>query len=166
MYKVELSLRPSPLALKHLAHITISRRKIYEETIVLSLHVGPLFAAGGFSAGGGPKVEIFGGYSYLCGDTLDGVNAHGFNTSLAVNITKHVGIIGEFSRFTSSRSFPGPVLGSITIDVNVLAYLFGPRIVLHRSLRVVAFCLITYVSVYSIREHVLCRSHYACRFVY
>jgi len=80
-----------------------------------------------------PKVEIFGGYSYLRDDTVGGVNAHGFNTSLAGNITKHVGIVGEFSRFTSSRSFPDPFLGSITVDVNVLAYLFGPRIVLHRG---------------------------------
>jgi opacity protein-like surface antigen len=78
-----------------------------------------------------PKVEIFGGYSYQRDDTIGGVNAHGFNTSLAGNITKHVGIVGEFSRFTGSRSFPDPVL--ITANVNVLAYLFGPRIVLHRG---------------------------------
>jgi opacity protein-like surface antigen len=80
-----------------------------------------------------PKVEIFGGYSYMRDDTLNGVNAHGFNTSLAGNITKHVGIVGEFSRFANSKSLPNPFLGSITVDVNVLAYLFGPRIVLHRG---------------------------------
>jgi opacity protein-like surface antigen len=81
-----------------------------------------------------PKVEIFGGYSYLRDDALNGVNAHGFNTSLAGNITKHVGIVGEFSRFTNSESLsPVPILGSITVNSNVLTYLFGPRIVLHRG---------------------------------
>ena len=79
-----------------------------------------------------PKVEIFGGYSYLRADTgnmgLDSVNAHGFNTSLAGNITKHVGIVGEFSRFTISEGFTSPILGNTNVDSNVLTYLFGPRI--------------------------------------
>jgi opacity protein-like surface antigen len=82
-----------------------------------------------------PKVEIFGGYSYLRYDTLNGVNAHGFNTSLAGNITKRVGIVGEFSRFTNSESIPIPIpnFPNITAKSNVLTYLFGPRIVLHRG---------------------------------
>ena len=80
-----------------------------------------------------PKVEIFGGYSYMRDDALNGVNSHGFNTSLAGNITKHVGIAGEFSRFANSKSLPVPGIGSATFDVNVLTYLFGPRIVLHRG---------------------------------
>ena len=84
-----------------------------------------------------PKVEIFGGYSYLRADTgntgLDAINAHGFNTSLAGNITKHVGIVSEFSRFTISESFTDPILGGINVNSNVLTYLFGPRIVLHRG---------------------------------
>jgi opacity protein-like surface antigen len=80
-----------------------------------------------------PKVEIFGGYSYMRNDTLNGVNAHGFNTSLAGNVTNHVGIVGEFSRFANSKSLPVPGIGSATFDVNVLTYLFGPRIVLHRG---------------------------------
>jgi opacity protein-like surface antigen len=83
------------------------------------------------------KVEIFGGYSYLRADTgdtgLDAINAHGFNTSLTGNITKHVGIVGEFSRFTTSQSFTDPILGGITVDSNVLTYLFGPRITLRRG---------------------------------
>ena len=81
-----------------------------------------------------PKVEMFGGYSYLRADILDGVNTHGFNTSLAGNITKHIGIVGEFSRFDTSTSIPTQVLGlSIKVNSNVLTYLFGPRIVLHRG---------------------------------
>jgi opacity protein-like surface antigen len=84
-----------------------------------------------------PKVEIFGGYSYLRADTgntgLDSVNAHGFNTSLAGNITKHVGIVGEFSRFTISESFTSPIFGNTNVDSSALTYLFGPRITLRRG---------------------------------
>jgi opacity protein-like surface antigen len=84
-----------------------------------------------------PKVEIFGGYSYLRADTgalvIDSVSAHGFNTSLAGNITKHIGIVGEFSRFTVSQGFTVSVLGRINVDSNVVTYLFGPRITPHRG---------------------------------
>jgi opacity protein-like surface antigen len=86
---------------------------------------------------GAPKVEIFGGYSYLRADTnaivSNSVSAHGFNTSLAGNITKHIGIVGEFSRFTLSDSFAVSVIGPINVDSNVVTYLFGPRITLHRG---------------------------------
>jgi opacity protein-like surface antigen len=86
---------------------------------------------------GAPKVEIFGGYSYLRPDTspsnIGNISAHGFNTSLAGNITKHIGIVGEFSRFTLSDSFAVSVLGPINVDSNVVTYLFGPRITLHRG---------------------------------
>jgi len=86
---------------------------------------------------GAPKVEIFGGYSYLRADTgaivIDSVSAHGFNTSLAGNITKHIGIVGEFSRFTVSEGFTVSVLGRINVDSNVVTYLFGPRITPHRG---------------------------------
>jgi opacity protein-like surface antigen len=54
-------------------------------------------------------------------------------SGLAGNITKHIGIVGEFSRFTISESFTVPVLGGINVDSNVLTYLFGPRITLHRG---------------------------------
>jgi opacity protein-like surface antigen len=80
-----------------------------------------------------PKVEIFGGYSYLRADTVFGINAHGFNTSLTGNITKRVGIVGEFSRFTNSESVLIPGFGSVTVNTTVLTYLFGPRLVLHRG---------------------------------
>ena len=86
---------------------------------------------------GAPKVEIFGGYSYLLADTgaivIDRNSAHGFNTSLAGNITKHIGIVGEFSRFTVSDSFTQSVLGRVNVDSSVVTYLFGPRITPHRG---------------------------------
>ena len=99
--------------------------------MVLSL---PLMAS---AQEGAPKVEIFGGYSYVRTDTnafvSESISAHGFNTSLAGNITKHIGIVGEFSRFTLSDSFAVSVLGRINVDSNVVTYLFGPRITPHRG---------------------------------
>jgi opacity protein-like surface antigen len=84
-----------------------------------------------------PKVEIFGGYSYLRADSgntgLDDVSMHGFNTSLAGNITKQIGIVGEFSRFTKSQSFSDPVIGQLTADLRVTTYLFGPRVTFLRG---------------------------------
>ena len=87
-----------------------------------------------------PKVEIFGGYSYLRADAVTNptgvgtsIRAHGFNTSLGGNITKHIGIVGEFSRFTESEGFTISVLGRINVDSNVVTYLFGPRITPHRG---------------------------------
>ena len=84
-----------------------------------------------------PKAEIFGGYSYLRTDAgaivINSVSAHGFNTSLAGNITKHIGIVGEFSRFTASTGFAVSVLGRINVDSNVVTYLFGPRITPYRG---------------------------------
>ena len=62
-----------------------------------------------------PKVEIFGGYSFLrlnLGANLSGVPAgvdlgnfdmHGFNVSFAGNVARHVGIVSEFSRYTKSE---------------------------------------------------------------
>jgi hypothetical protein len=85
---------------------------------------------------GAPKVEIFGGYSYVRTDSSNGndsLNAHGFNASLAGNITKHIGLVSEFSRLTFSESTTNPVRGVINIDASVLTYLFGPRITFHRG---------------------------------
>jgi opacity protein-like surface antigen len=94
-----------------------------------------------------PKVEIFGGYSFLrlnLGANLSGVpggadfdhlDLHGFNVSFAGNVARHVGIVSEVSRHTNSESAfaPAPVLGNLSGDVSVLTLLFGPRVTLHRG---------------------------------
>jgi opacity protein-like surface antigen len=95
---------------------------------VLSL---PLMASAQEAA---PKVEIFGGYSFLrvgLGNGLDSVTGHGFNLSVAGNITKNFGIVGEFSRYSKSDQlgdiFNDPDLNLINVDASVQTYLFGPR---------------------------------------
>jgi len=92
-----------------------------------------------------PKVEIFGGYSFLrlnLGNNLSGVpsgtdlgaiDTHGFNVSFAGNFARHVGIVSEVSRYTTSQSVSVPVLGNLSGNVSVLTLLFGPRVTLHRG---------------------------------
>jgi opacity protein-like surface antigen len=97
-----------------------------------------------------PKVEIFGGYSFLRVDlgavpagavpgsgSLGNLDTHGFNVSLAANPARHVGIVSEFSQFTKSDSASNilgdPTLSGIDVKVRVLTLLFGPRVTLHRG---------------------------------
>jgi len=96
-----------------------------------------------------PKVEIFGGYSFLrlnldavpgsadIGANLGDLEMHGYNVSFAGNVARHVGIISEFSQFTKSDSASNllgdPSLTGINAKVRVLTLLFGPRVTLHRG---------------------------------
>lgn len=84
-----------------------------------------------------PKVEMFGGYSYLRvnpGGGIDGISSHGFNTSLAGNITRNIGIVGEFSRFTKSINISDvldePIFGTFEARARVSTFMFGPRFTL------------------------------------
>src|SRR5215813_10036783 len=89
-----------------------------------------------------PKVEIFGGYSFLrlnlgaipAGTAPDNLDTHGFNVSFAGNVARHVGIISEFSQYTKSDSASNllgdPTLSGINAKVRVLTLLFGPRVTL------------------------------------
>jgi opacity protein-like surface antigen len=86
-----------------------------------------------------PKAELFGGYSYLRvhpGERDDNIGAHGFNTSLAGNVTRNFGLVAEFSRFAKSETFNlgdllnQPGLGAAGAKARVSTYLFGPRFTL------------------------------------
>jgi len=96
-----------------------------------------------------PKFEISGGYSFVNGG---GDTAHGFNTSFTGNVTRRIGVVGEFNRYTESESvnvpaFPGgiigidprltlpplPPLGPFTVKASLSTFLFGPRLTLIRG---------------------------------
>src|SRR5215510_10412515 len=96
-----------------------------------------------------PKFEISGGYSFVNGG---GDTAHGFNTSFTGNVTRRIGVVGEFNRYTESESvnvpaFPGgiigidprltlpplPPLGPFTVKASMSTFLFGPRLTLIRG---------------------------------
>ncbi len=98
-----------------------------------------------------PKIEIFGGYSFLRvttdddpgvlpqtnGGRLDSVSANGFIVSGAYNLKNYLGIVGEFSRHTKATNLSNllnlPVqVGAPNIRVTARAntFLFGPRFTL------------------------------------
>lgn len=103
--------------------------------------------SGGTSMGG-PRFELFAGYSYLravptqaAGNRLMWMN--GGSTSLAFNFNRYVGIVGDFGAYTNSQmKFTGGYTS--TVDVNnanvaALSYLFGPRVSFRNSGRITPF---------------------------
>ncbi|MEP7336468.1 MAG: porin family protein [Acidobacteriota bacterium] len=72
-----------------------------------------------------PKVEVFGGYSYLRADDDDGgIDLHGWNASTAVNINKWVGIAADFSGHYGDATV---IPGTSKADVSAYLFLVGPR---------------------------------------
>lgn len=70
-----------------------------------------------------PKVEIFGGYSYLRADDADELDLHGWNASAAVNFKKCAGIVADFSgHYDDIRVSP-----TVKVDLNSHLFLIGPR---------------------------------------
>jgi hypothetical protein len=98
---------------------------------LLMVFSAPLMAS---AQEGAPRAEISGGYSLLRvnpGDGFDSITGHGFSLSVAGNITKNFGIVGEFSRYSKSETLGDiigdPTLNLVSADANVQTYLFGPR---------------------------------------
>src|SRR5215471_11016551 len=114
--------------------------------VVLCLPLAALAQAGNEEV---PKFEISGGYSWVNGG---GDTAHGFNASFAGNVTRRIGIVGEFNRYTESETInvpnlpafadgitglpplpPLPNLGPVNIKASLSTFLFGPRLTLIRG---------------------------------
>jgi opacity protein-like surface antigen len=87
-----------------------------------------LFAAVA-SAQDSPKIEAFGGYSYLRANS-DGVgyNFNGGSGSLDYNLTPWLGVVGDFGGYHWSGS--GAFAGE---DSTVVTYLFGPKVALRHG---------------------------------
>jgi opacity protein-like surface antigen len=74
-----------------------------------------------------PKIEAFGGYSYLRvnpGDNAPGVNFNGGSGSLAYNFTPMLGVVADFGGYHYSLD---------GASVNAVTYLFGPKIALRHG---------------------------------
>jgi outer membrane protein OmpA-like peptidoglycan-associated protein len=95
-----------------------------------------------------PKAELFVGYSYLRavpapadGNRLMWMN--GGSTSLALNINRYLGIVGDFGAYTNSEiRFQGGYGSTVDVDnpnVGAFSYLFGPRISFRNHGRVTPF---------------------------
>ncbi len=73
-----------------------------------------------------PTIEVFGGYSYLrTGNPYD-QDSHGWNTSVAGNLTKNLAIKADFGGYYD-RYTRAAVGGSINVSNRVHTYLFGPQ---------------------------------------
>ena len=85
-----------------------------------------------------PKAEVFVGYSHFSADInfddpFDDVDEgdffsqregfHGVGFSVAGNLTRHFGVVGDFSYHKKEIELPGP-----DIDFSTFAFLFGPRV--------------------------------------
>jgi len=68
-----------------------------------------------------PAAEFFGGYSYARVDAspASDLNLHGWNASLAGNVNRWLGFVGDFSGHYGSPS---------GVDVSDHTFMFGPRI--------------------------------------
>jgi opacity protein-like surface antigen len=114
--------------------------------VVLCLPLAALAQAANEEA---PKFEISGGYSLV---NSGGDTAHGFNASFAGNVTRRIGVVGEFNRYTESETInvpnlpafadgitglpplpPLPNLGPVNIKASLSTFLFGPRLTLIRG---------------------------------
>ena len=74
-----------------------------------------------------PKVEAFGGYSYLRvnpGQNVNGTNFNGGNGSLAYNLTPMLGVVADFGGYHWSNS---------GADATAVTYLFGPKVALRHG---------------------------------
>jgi opacity protein-like surface antigen len=74
-----------------------------------------------------PKVEAFGGYSYLRvnpGAGVTGSNFNGGSGSLAYNLTPMFGVVADFGGYHWSNS---------GADATLVSYLFGPKVALRRG---------------------------------
>ncbi len=70
-----------------------------------------------------PKVEIFGGYSYLHTDDALDLDLHGWNASVTGNLNKWFGIKADFSgHYTTEEISPG-----IKADLSGYLFLIGPQ---------------------------------------
>jgi opacity protein-like surface antigen len=92
----------------------------------LALLCGALLLFSGIaSAQDSPKVEAFGGYSYLrANDFNTGLNFNGGSGSLAYNLTPMFGIVGDFGGYHWSQN---------SVDATVVSYLFGPKVALRHG---------------------------------
>ena len=77
-----------------------------------------------------PKAEIFGGYSYLNVEGDEGIaifdrqHLHGIGFSLAGNLSRKIGITGDFSYNVKNNIEVGP----FGVDLNAFYFLIGPRL--------------------------------------
>jgi hypothetical protein len=72
-----------------------------------------------------PRAEVFGGYSYFRANP-DEFNLHGWNASVAGNLTSWFGVEGDFSGHYGSPSVYG--FGIPMVDISSHTFMGGPKL--------------------------------------
>ena len=122
---------------------------------------------------GVPRFELFAGYSYLravptmaAGNRL--VWMDGGSASLAFNVNRYLGLVGDFGAYTNSEMrFTGGY--TATADVNnaniaALTYLFGPRLSLRKHDRVTPFAQVLFGGMHA-NQVTLANCTFSCTFL-
>ena len=105
-----------------------------------------------------PKVELFLGYSYLravpnlaAGNRLVWLN--GGSTSVAFNLNRYLGVVGDFGGFDDTQLRLGGTAGiaSAVVDSSgtVFTYLLGPRLSYRNSSRVTPFAQLLFGAIHA-----------------
>jgi hypothetical protein len=82
-----------------------------------------------------PRVEIFGGFSYLPAGRADfpRKDSYGFQTSLCGNVNRWLGAVADFGGQYRKVSDLGPGYPGVTANTSVYEYMAGPRFALRRE---------------------------------
>jgi hypothetical protein len=94
-----------------------------------------------FAQGGRPRVEVFGGFSYLPANVATDFprdDSYGFQGSVAVNFNHWFGVVGDFGGQYRTVTDLGPNWPGVTAETSVYEFLVGPRFSLRRD-RVTVF---------------------------
>src|SRR5665213_4000546 len=100
-----------------------------------------------------PRFELFVGYSYLravptlaAGNRLVWMN--GGSTSIAFNVNRYLGLVGDFGAYTNSAmQFTGGYTATVDVDnanVAAVTYLFGPRLSFRKHDRITPFAQVLF----------------------
>jgi len=105
-----------------------------------------------------PRVELFVGYSYLRAvPTLaDGnrlVWLNGGSTSVALNLNRYIGIVGDFGGFNDTRLRLGGASGTPSTEPDsggtAYSYLFGPRLSFRHHDRITPFAQVLFGGIHA-----------------
>ncbi|WP_263353145.1 OmpA family protein [Acidicapsa acidisoli] len=123
--------------------------------VTAALFEAPMPPSGGMQYGP-PKIELFLGYSYLravpspsSGNRLAWLN--GGSTSIAFNLNRYLGIVGDFGGFNDTELNLLGANPSTTPDSSgtVFTYLFGPRFSFRKYDRITPFVQVLFGGVHA-----------------
>ena len=83
-----------------------------------------------------PKVEIFGGYTYVRSNVIPSClcfDLHGGSGSVAYNLNNWFGLVGDFGGYKASN------VEGTGLDLTIFSYQFGPRISWRKNNRLTLF---------------------------